>query len=120
MRVFNLTAEPLAFRTKVIPPSGGSLDFQELDFFIPNREQELARAGTISFGSLPRGWVPKVIIPPPPPAKTAPVKVVEKQVVQEKVEKVYVDPKVAEVALLPEEKKPEPVFQSTAEKFKKR
>jgi hypothetical protein len=118
MKVYNLTGEPLAFRTKVLPPNGGSIDIPELDLFIPNREKDLARAGTISFGSLPVGWTPKVIIPPPPPAKKATIKAAEKVVVQEKV---YVDAKVAQAALTPdEEKKSEPAFQSTAEKFKKR
>lgn len=56
MIVYNLTESPLEFRGKVLPSSGGSLEFPELDVFISNRDKEMARSGVISFGQLPDAW----------------------------------------------------------------
>ena len=58
MRVFNLTSHPLAFRQKVIPPSGAFLEFPELDQFVPTRERALEKAKVIAFGTLPADWRP--------------------------------------------------------------
>jgi len=112
MRVYNLTSDPLAFRSKVIPANGGSVEVLELDLFIPAREKALSQAGVISFGSLPSTWRPKVV-PPPKMTKAAP-----KPAAKPVEEKVFAEPAVA--AVTEEEKKPEPQYQSTAEKFKRR
>lgn len=57
MRVYNLTKKPLDYRGKMLPPEGGSLEYPELDVFVPNRDRELETKRMISFGSLPLWWV---------------------------------------------------------------
>lgn len=59
MLVFNLTHSPISFRKRVIPPNGGSLEFPELNEFIPDRDKALEKAKVLSFGSLPKWWVSK-------------------------------------------------------------
>lgn len=73
MKVFNLTEQYVDYRKKTLPPYG-SLDY-DMDF-IPNRDQELQKAGVLSFGSLPPGWsrpMPVVDLPLPAVPVEAPV-----------------------------------------------
>lgn len=57
MKVFNLTSHPLDFHGRVIGPNGGSLDYPELDSFLPSRDKKLEEQRILSFGFLPSWWV---------------------------------------------------------------
>ena len=81
MRVFNLTQNPVDFHGKLIPPDGGSLDFPDLDKFIPNADKRLEKDGMIALGYLPASWEMRNRTPPlPQPA--APTLKVEEPVVE--------------------------------------
>jgi len=56
MKVFNLTNHPLDFHGRVIAPNGGSLDYPELDAFLPSRDKKLEELRYIAFGFLPTWW----------------------------------------------------------------
>lgn len=53
MMVFNLTNRILDFHGRHIDPNGGSVEIEELDSFIPDRDRKLEAAKMVSFGSLP-------------------------------------------------------------------
>jgi hypothetical protein len=73
MRVYNLSERELVYKSKTIPPNGGSAEFPGLSF-IPDRDKANK---CLAFGSLPRGWkaktVPVVVVKPvlPPVAPVA-------------------------------------------------
>ena len=56
MKVFNLTSHPLDFHGRIIAPNGGSLDYPELDTFLPSRDKRLEEQRILSFGFLPTWW----------------------------------------------------------------
>jgi hypothetical protein len=64
MRVYNLTEKPLDYRGKMLPPNGGSLEFPELDVFIPTRDRALEEKRFVAFGSLPVWWAKTQEAPP--------------------------------------------------------
>lgn len=59
MLVYNLTNKALSFRGRTIPPSGGYLDYPELNQFIPNKDKDLATKKVISFEALPKWFLVK-------------------------------------------------------------
>ena len=59
MKVFNLTANPLAYRGVTLAPNGGSHEFRDMDF-VPSRDMVLAQKRVIAFGQLPQWFKDEV------------------------------------------------------------
>lgn len=56
MLVFNLTAGPVYYRGRPIPPDGGSLEFSDMSY-VPTRDMALEANKVLSFGKLPDWWM---------------------------------------------------------------
>lgn len=56
MLVFNLTAGPVYYRGRPIPPDGGSLEFADMSY-VPTRDMALQENKVLAFGKLPDWWM---------------------------------------------------------------
>jgi hypothetical protein len=91
MKVFNLTNHPLDFHGCIIAPNGGSLDYVDLNFFIPTRDRKLEEQRIVSFGALPAWWVKEHQTAPKPAHKRVTAKVVDMAGVSDEVRTVSKD-----------------------------
>jgi hypothetical protein len=71
VKVFNLTNKHIDYRGKTMGPYGMS-DHPDLKH-VPTRDLAMAEAGTLAFGSLPKGWKKPEPTPEPTPAEKAAV-----------------------------------------------
>ena len=56
MRVYNVSSKVISYRGKDLFP-GASINFPELDEFLPDRDKELEKKKLLAFGSLPNWYL---------------------------------------------------------------